>query len=199
MSQLGRQEDESGEMPAIGSSLLLEAMHGVNQAIHELSCQSPEYQGMGTTVVVALFQSDTLLYAHVGDSRLYRLREGCLEQLTTDHTLIQEIVNFGDFATLEEARLAGVPPNVLTRAFGAESEVMVDLAETELQAGDLYLFCSDGLTNMVTDNQIQTILDIEEGDLMKINGQLIELANEMGGLDNISVILARVVKLEDEN
>jgi protein phosphatase len=199
MSQLGRQEDEGGEMPAIGSSLLLEAMYGVNQAIHELSCQSPDYQGMGTTVVVALFQSDTLMYAHVGDSRLYRLREGCLEQLTTDHTLIQEIVNFGDFATLEEARLAGVPPNVLTRAFGAESEVMVDLAETELLAGDLYLFCSDGLTNMVTDNQIQTILDIEEEDLMEINEQLIELANEMGGLDNISVILARVVKLEDEN
>jgi protein phosphatase len=199
MGQLSRQEDESGERPPISSTVLLEAMNGVNQAIHELSRQSPDYEGMGTTVVVALFQNDTLMYAHVGDSRLYRWREGCLDQLTTDHTMIQEIVNFGDFATLDEARLAGVPPNVLTRAFGAEPEVLVDLAETELQAEDLYLFCSDGLTNMVTDNQIQTILDTEEGNLMKINDELVEMANEMGGLDNISVILARVVNLEDEN
>ncbi len=198
VSLLNSEEDEGGDKSLFSSSDLLEAMYGVNQAIHELSWQSPDYEGMGTTVVVGLFQSDTLIYAHVGDSRLYRWREGCLDQLTTDHTMIQEIVNCGDFATLEEARLAGVPPNVLTRAFGAGPEVMTDLAETDLQPGDIYLFCSDGLTNMVTDNQIQTILEREEGDLMKLNDEMIELANEMGGLDNISVILARVVKLEDE-
>ncbi|MCU7842862.1 MAG: protein phosphatase 2C domain-containing protein [Candidatus Thiodiazotropha sp. (ex Monitilora ramsayi)] len=197
VSQLIREEDTADEKP-LGGGDLLDAMHGVNQAIHELSWQSPEYQGMGTTVVVGLFQNDSLTYAHVGDSRLYRWRNGVLEQLTADHTLIQEMVNYGDFATLDEARLAGVPPNVLTRAFGAEPEVAADLAETDLRLGDLYLFCSDGLTCMLSDQQIQNILEKPNGDLMELNDELVEMANSMGGLDNISVILARVNNTNNE-
>lgn len=190
----------AGESQAPGDGLdnedLLEVMRGVNQAILEISQQVPEYRGMGTTLVMGLFRDRLLTYAHVGDSRLYRLREGVMERLTTDHTLIQEIVNAGDFVSFDEAVLAGVPQNVLTRAFGVEPEVAVDLAETELQAGDLYLFCSDGLTGMVTDQAMQSILEAPKRDLTEMVDELIDLACEQGGIDNISVILVRVDESE---
>ena len=196
VSQLVGDEETQGE--PLDAVKLQEAMRGVNQAILELSCQVPEYAGMGTTLVVGLFRPTTLIHAHVGDSRLYRLRDGLLETLTTDHTLIQEMVNVGDFATLEEARLAGVPPNVLTRAFGAEPDVPVDVAETDIREGDLYLFCSDGLTGMVSDPDIQAVLERNHEDLMDANDELIALACRMGGMDNISVILARVMNSNNE-
>lgn len=190
--------DEETDEKRHGAGELLEAMAGVNQAILELSQQVPEYRGMGTTLVVGLFGASSLIYAHVGDSRLYRLRDGVLECLTSDHTLIQEIVNEGDFSSVEEARLAGVPSNVLTRAFGTEPSVPVDIAETDLQAQDLYLFCSDGLTSMVGDLEIQGIVSKQHDDLMEANDELIELACRMGGIDNISVILARVIDSDEE-
>jgi PPM family protein phosphatase len=188
---------DGGDRDPPGCAALLEAMQGVNLAILELSQQVPEYQGMGTTLVVGLFLNSALIHAHVGDSRLYRLRDHALECLTTDHTLIQEMVNMGDFATIDEARLAGVPPNVLTRAFGAEPEVAVDLAECDIAAGDLYLFCSDGLTGMLSDQEIQSILLDDAKDLMRQTDELIELACDRGGVDNISVILARVIDTKE--
>lgn len=189
-------KQEQGEVEPSGSEAILEALRGVNQAILELSQQVPEYRGMGTTVVVGQFRDQTLTYAHVGDSRLYRWREGQLSCLTSDHTLIQEMVDMGDFASLEEAQLAGVPSNVLTRAFGAEPEVMVDLAVSDLAPGDLYLFCSDGLTAMLSDREIHSILEQSDDDLMGQVDELIDLACERGGIDNISVILARVTGTE---
>jgi protein phosphatase len=189
-------EDESDSKPP-GSDALLDAMQGVNQAILELAIEVPEYQGMGTTLVVGLFHNRTLIHAHVGDSRLYRWRKGLLECLTSDHTLIQEMVDMGDFSSLDEARLAGVPQNVLTRAFGAEPEVAVDLATCEVEEGDIYLFCSDGLTGMLTDQVIQTILQGAGEDLMEQTDELIELACSKGGVDNISVILARVKNTDE--
>jgi protein phosphatase len=188
-------EEDSGDKPP-GNEAIIEAMKGVNQAILELSQQIPEYQGMGTTVVVGQFHGQTLTYAHVGDSRLYRWREGELTRLTTDHTLIQEMVDMGDFATMEEARLAGVPPSVLTRAFGAEPEVMADLAVCDVALEDIYLFCSDGLTAMLSEQEIGTILEQPFDDLMEQTDELIELACDRGGIDNISVILARVTDTE---
>lgn len=190
VSQLVPEGDAEAEPP--GSEGLLDAMHGVNQAILELSQQVPEYQGMGTTLVVGLFCGDSLLYAHVGDSRLYRWRDSALECLTTDHTLIQEMVDMGDFATQEEAKLAGVPQNVLTRAYGTEYEVPVDLAQCEIAPRDTYLFCSDGLTAMLSDLEIQDILQQSSDDLMEQVDEFIELACARGGVDNISVILVRV-------
>jgi protein phosphatase len=181
----------------LSSEALLDAMQGVNQAILELSAQVPEYQGMGTTLVVGLFRRGTLTYAHVGDSRLYRWRNGSLECLTTDHTLIQEMVDMGDFASLDEARMAGVPPNVLTRAFGAEPAVAVDLATCVVARGDTYLFCSDGLTGMLTDREIETILQEADEDLMELTDELVESACTRGGVDNISVILARVIDTDE--
>jgi protein phosphatase len=187
-------EDDNQE---VGSEELLEAMQGVNQAILELSLQVPEYQGMGTTLVVGLFHGHSLIYAHVGDSRLYRYRAGVLECLTTDHTLIREMVDMGDFATLEEALMAGVPPNVLTRAFGAAPDVPVDLAESDIAVGDIYLFCSDGLSGMLSDQEIQASLQGCGEDLMEQTDELIESAYSRGGIDNISVILIRVVDTDE--
>lgn len=177
----------------IASQALLDAMQGVNQAILELSQQVPEYQGMGTTLVVGVFHEQRLIHAHVGDSRLYRLRSEVFEQLTTDHTLIQEMVNVGDFASIEQALMAGVPTNVLSRAFGSEQEVDVDLSETPIEAGDYYLFCSDGLTGMVTDDEMQSILENQKLDLMQKADELVDFACRMGGMDNISVILVCVM------
>lgn len=191
VNQLLPEADGEKQPPSCG--LLLEAMQGVNQAILELSREVPEYQGMGTTLLVGLFREHTLIHAHVGDSRLYRLRNQVLECLTSDHTMIQEMVYMGDFATLEEARLAGVSPNVLTRAFGAEPEVAVDMAECDIAEGDIYLFCSDGLTGMLSDQEIQAVLLQDGSDLMQKTDELIELACGRGGVDNISVILACVI------
>jgi protein phosphatase len=172
---------------------LLNAIQDVNQAIQELSLQVPEYQGMGTTLVVGLFTEHSLLYAHVGDSRLYRLRAGAFEQMTTDHTIIQEMVNLGDFASIEQALMAGVPTNVLSRAIGTEEVVDIDLSETEVDIGDLYLFCTDGLTGMVTEDEIQSILENVNLDLMQQTDELVDYACRMGGIDNISVILVRAL------
>jgi protein phosphatase len=194
VSQLVPDED-SEALP--GSEVLLEVMRGVNQAILEISQQVTEYQGMGTTLVVGLFRDDSLTYAHVGDSRLYRYRGDVLECLTSDHTLIREMVDMGDFATYDEALMAGVPPNVLTRAFGADAEVVVDLAECEIAVGDLYLLCSDGLTCMISDQEIQAILERSGDDLMEQTDELVELACSRGGVDNISVILARVIDTDE--
>ncbi|MES9837704.1 MAG: protein phosphatase 2C domain-containing protein [Candidatus Thiodiazotropha sp.] len=177
----------------LGRDDLLNAVQGVNQAIMELSQQVPEYQGMGTTLVVGLFGKQSLLHAHVGDSRLYRLRSGGFEQMTRDHTMIQEMVDLGDFASFEQALMAGVPTNILSRAVGSEDVLDIDLAESEIEIGDLYLFCSDGLTGMVTDDEIQSILENLNLDLMQQADELVDYACRMGGMDNISVILVRVM------
>jgi protein phosphatase len=163
----------------------------VNQAILELADQVPEYQGMGTTLVLGVFDQNSIRYAHVGDSRLYRLRQGLLEQLTIDHTLIQEMVNLGDFANLEDAIMAGVPTNVLSRALGSQMEIVSDIAEADVEPGDVYLFCSDGLTGMVTDDEMQSILENKNLDLEQQAKELVDFACRCGGVDNISVIVVR--------
>ena len=191
---IGSQEsDAESERPAIR-----EAIRAVNQAILELAQQVPDYQGMGTTLVVGWFTESCLSYAHVGDSRLYRLRDGSFKQLTKDHTLIQEMVNLGDFASMEEALMAGVPTNVLSRALGSEPEVEVDLADCRVEQGDIYLFCSDGLTGMVTDDEMQSILENKKLDLNQQVDELVDFACRCGGIDNISVILAQPMVSNDE-
>jgi protein phosphatase len=189
---------ESG-VSATWRDLLLNAIQDVNLAIQELSQQVAEYQGMGTTLVAGLFSEEYLLYAHVGDSRLYRLRDGLFEQMTTDHTIIQEMVNLGDFASIEQALMAGVPANVLSRALGTEDIVEIDLGETAIEADDIYLFCSDGLTGMVTDDEIQSILENCKLDLRKQADELVDYACRMGGIDNISVILLHAKQSESKS
>jgi len=170
------------------------AVSAANQVIWESSSRTPRYAGMGTTVVAGYVSADWLVFAHVGDSRLYRLRGGELVQLTRDHSLIQEVVDQGFFATMEEAHRNGINRNVLTRALGTGKSVKITTGEDTLRAGDLYLFCTDGLTGMVTDEGIRRkLLDAEER-LDRLPGDLIDLACEGGGLDNITVALIRVSK-----
>jgi protein phosphatase len=186
-------EEQTSQTESIDRQQMLAALQGVNLAIIELASQVPEYAGMGTTLVVGMFQPEQLIYAYVGDSRLYRLREGVLDVLTSDHTLIQELVRLGEFLTAAEAVAAGVPQNILSRAFGSEPDVEIDIAETDYAPGDLFLFCSDGLTNMLPETEIQGILTAGNSDLMRRVDTLIESACQNGGMDNISVILVRVI------
>jgi len=159
-----------------------------NQRIHTQAKSDVRHHNMGTTIVAALFRDGTLTCAHVGDSRLYRFRQGELEQLSHDHSLVQELVDEGMLSDEEAAQSSH--KNVITRALGLEATVAVDVLQTPLQAGELYLLCSDGLSDKIADPELAALLG--EGDLDKLAQQLVAEANERGGEDNISVILARI-------
>lgn len=183
-------EEEGGY--TIASRLLGENLTMANKTVFQLSQSQPQYAGMGTTMVTVLFYDNAMSIAYVGDSRLYRLRENDLAQITEDHTMIQDLVKRG-FYTPEQAKTA-VNKNVLTRAVGVGDEVEVDILEEATTVGDIYLFCSDGLTDMVEDEQIEELLVSYQDDLQQACEQLVAAANANGGRDNISVILAKVVK-----
>jgi protein phosphatase len=150
--------------------------------------------GMGTTVVGFLLAGKTAAVAHVGDSRAYRLRGGRLDQLTQDHTWVNEQVVAG-FLSKEQARSHPLK-NVVTRALGGESDVLVDVRELEVRPGDLYLLCSDGLTGMLSDGDIRDRL-ASGRDLHEICRGLVNDSNARGGIDNVTVVLLRIEE-EDE-
>jgi protein phosphatase len=143
---------------------------------------------MGTTIVACLFFDNRISIAHVGDARLYRAREGKFEQMTMDHSLLQELVDRGFYSQEEAARSTN--RNYVTRALGVEAMVQVDIQENEVQPGDIYLLCSDGLPDMVEDEDIHLTMSTFNANLQTVGQQLIQLSNEQGGKDNISVILA---------
>lgn len=182
--------DEEGYTEA--SKMIGSALNTANKTVFQVAKSQPQYSGMGTTVVGVIFYDNAMSIAYVGDSRLYRLRKGNLAQITDDHTMVNELVRRG-FYTLEQARTA-VNKNVLTRAVGVGDEVEIDVLEEATSVGDIYLFCSDGLTDMVEDAQIAEILGDGSGDINELNAALVAAANENGGKDNVSVILAKVVK-----
>lgn len=157
----------------------------VLDAIH----QDGALQGMGTTVVGILVRERTAALAHVGDSRAYRVRHGELRQLTQDHTWVHEQVKAG-YLSEEQARHHPLK-NVVTRALGSDKEVLVDLQELEVEPGDLYLICSDGLTTMLDDTEILRIV-MSGGSLDETCSRLISEANARGGLDNVTVILIAI-------
>lgn len=169
---------------------LAEAIQKANTAIYQSAQVRDDYKGMGSTVVVAVFVGKQLCIGHVGDSRLYRLRDGKLEQLTKDHSVVQELVNRGLF-TPEEARQS-MAKNLVTRALGVDPTIEPETADTTVEPDDLYLLCSDGLTDVVSDEQITDILQREGNDLDVAVKRLVERANEAGGPDNVSAILVRV-------
>jgi protein phosphatase len=169
-----------------------QAIEHANQAIGQAVHDDPELGGMGTTVVLGMFRNAGLGFAWVGDSRLYLLRDHRLIQLTTDHTLVQEMVNQRLFASVEAAMAAGVGENVLIRALGTEEPLLVDIGSVELVAGDVLLFCSDGLNHMVPNSSIEQVLNTREADLETKVDQLVQLACSAGGRDNITVVLVRV-------
>jgi len=164
-----------------------EAIVYANDEIIRMANERLECAGMGTTIVVTLFHGDRVIIANVGDSRMYRLRDKALSQLTTDHSLVQEMLDNG-YISEEEAQLSA-SRNLITRALGIADQVDVDVAQDTVQNGDTYLLCSDGLTDLVTDQEILQLLLLSNDDLKTGCTQLIALANEKGGKDNISVIL----------
>jgi protein phosphatase len=170
--------------------LLQQQIAAANKGIYEAAQQRPECAGMGTTVVAAVFHGNRVSIAHIGDSRCYRLRGGRFEQLTRDHSLLQEQIDTGQI-TPDQARYS-LNKNLVTRALGIEAIVPADISEFRVEADDIYLLCSDGLTDMVDTDVVHGIVDEQRDALEAAAAQLVELANQNGGRDNISVILARV-------
>jgi protein phosphatase len=161
-----------------------------NTSIFEAARSQPQYAGMGTTLVVALFFDNRVCVAHVGDSRLYRLRGDSFEQITRDHSLLQEQIDSG-MITREAAKLSQ-NKNLVTRALGIDAEVDTEVHVYETRPGDTYLLCSDGLSDMVGDDDMKLTLTSLQANLQLAAEQLVQQANDNGGRDNISVILVRV-------
>jgi serine/threonine protein phosphatase PrpC len=157
-----------------------------NSAIYSAACSNMDFAGMGTTLVVCVFQDTRLVLGHIGDSRCYRWRNGTLAQLTRDHSLLQEQLDAGLITPAQ----AAVSPNrnLVTRALGVEDAVMLEMNEHRVEPGDIYLMCSDGLSDMLSDAAIASIFS-DEFPLDTLAANLIESANMSGGRDNISVLL----------
>jgi serine/threonine protein phosphatase PrpC len=180
-----------GDMPAQWSEKtrrLSSAVHLANQSIYDSAMKHPEQHGMGATVTAAWIHESTLSIAHVGDSRAYLLRGGILQQLTSDHSLVAEQVRRG-ILTPAEAEKSEMQ-SVLLRALGAHPEIEVDAEEHMLLGRDVLLLCSDGLTRMVTEPEIAGTLQAEL-DPAKAAERLVELANDQGGADNVTVLVVR--------
>lgn len=163
----------------------------VNSEIYKAAQTDPQCQGMGTTLVVVLFHNNIATIAHVGDSRLYRIRQNVFSQVTKDHSLIQELIDRGIY-TREEV-LKNTPKNLVTRAVGIQPEVIVDVADETVYPGDIYMLCSDGLNDMVDDEEIHLTLSKYSANLGQAANELVRLANQKGGKDNISVVLIRIL------
>jgi serine/threonine protein phosphatase PrpC len=168
---------------------LQNAVSQANFKIYDSAQKNPEQRGMGATLTAAWVNGSKLSVAHVGDSRAYLLRNGALQQLTSDHSLVAEQVRRG-ILTPQQAEESEMQ-SVLLRALGAHPEVQVDVDETELFPRDVLLLCSDGLTRMVTEPEIAGTLQAETNPVSAAQ-KLVDLANERGGLDNVTVIVARV-------
>jgi protein phosphatase len=181
-----------------GEAAIAELVQAANDRVYRRALEDPAVAGMGTTVTVALFDGDagTIAIGHVGDSRAYRIREGRLDQLTADHSLVAELVRSGRL-TPEQA--AEHPHrSVITRALGTEASVDVDTFTMEAAPGDLYLLCSDGLTTMVGDAEILAIAAAADDDPETVTRDLVLAANRAGGEDNVTVVVFEIVEGEPD-
>jgi len=167
------------------------SMENANSWIHHLGKKKKDYQGMGTTLCTLLFHESSLIYGHVGDSRIYRFRSGMLDQLTSDHSLRNEMISKGKF---HEKDAKNFPyKNVLTRAIGTHSDVEAEIHIAPVNPHDVYLMCTDGLTDHVDDQEISRILQ------KNLNPEtatltLIEQAKKRGGNDNITIVMVKIDK-----
>jgi serine/threonine protein phosphatase PrpC len=158
-----------------------------NRSIFNAANSNPQYSGMGTTLVVGVFQDGRLMLGHIGDSRCYRLRGQEFERITKDHSLLQEQMDAGLITPAQAA--TSTNKNLVTRALGVEDAVLLEVNEHRVEPGDLYLMCSDGLSDMLDDDAISKLMLVPESLEQKV-GKLIDAANANGGRDNISVLLA---------
>jgi PPM family protein phosphatase len=176
----------------IAAKLVREQVLKANSSIYQAAQSQAQYAGMGTTLVVCLFYDNRMLAAHLGDSRLYLLREGKFSQVTRDHSLLQEQIDSG-IITPEQAKKAQ-HKNLVTKALGIDPTVEPEIHEYPTKTGDIYLLCSDGLCDMVEDEDIGMTLQTLGGNLKLAAQQLVQMANDNGGRDNVSVILVRVLR-----
>jgi protein phosphatase len=183
------------ELAGEGKGSLADHVRRANRAVWDRSVEDQQLSGMGTTLTAARVDGTSATIAHVGDSRAYLLREGLLRQLTTDHTLVERMIRSGEITEAE----ADVHPhkNVLTRALGTDENVEVDEDAVALIDGDRLLLCSDGLTGMVTEDQIQAILETTENPQQAAD-RLVKAANRAGGIDNISVVVIDAIGEDEE-
>jgi PPM family protein phosphatase len=167
-------------------------IENANSWVHHLGKKKQAFQGMGTTLCTLLFHERSLIYGHVGDSRIYRFRKGILEQLTEDHSLKNQMIAKGK---IEKSLSEGYPyNNVLTRAIGTQNDVDVEIHIAPVTPDDIYLMCTDGLTDQVSDREIEKTIN-ESPDLKAASASLIKMANGKGGQDNVTVVM---VKAEEE-
>lgn len=167
-----------------------QAVTEANLAIHRAACADEQCAGMGTTLALALFLEDRAVLAHAGDSRIYRLRNGHLQLLTRDDSMLSDQIALG----LIDASEAGDSHNrhLVTRALGAAKRIAVNLCEEPLKVGDVFLLCSDGLSDLVEATDLELVVDSLKTNLPLAAAHLVDLANDLGGYDNISVVLVRV-------
>lgn len=186
---------EQGEVPTAAPGIVV-LIEEANRRIWERSIQDPDTAGMGTTVTAALVAPDEgkVVIGHVGDSRAYLYRDETLEQLTTDHSLVVELVESG-ILTPEEAE-RHPQRSAITRAVGTEPTVEVDAFSVDARPGDLYLVCSDGLTDMLTADELEDVIANSDADPAKTAKALVAAANERGGEDNITVVLFEMVEAD---
>ena len=171
--------------------VLRDAVARANKIIFQTAQSQTHCEGMGTTLVAAMFYDNKISIAHVGDSRAYRLRDERFEQLTMDHSLLQELVDRGFYS--EEEAQRSTNRNYVTRALGVEPTVEVEVQEYDVLPDDIYLLCSDGQPDMVEDEDIHLTISTFNASLDVVGEQLVQLANEHGGRDNVSVQLAHVL------
>ena len=176
---------ETDSIPDLLKEIILRA----NQKVYEFSQLEESTRGMGTTLIVAVFKNRKLYIGHVGDSRVYLIREGSINKLTWDHSFIEELVKNGSI-TRDEAQ-NHPKKNLITRAVGYELDLQVDTYEVDVKEEDVVVLCTDGLTNMLIDEQMLDIINNAE-DLQKACDTLVETANNNGGEDNITVILGKI-------
>ena len=188
-------EERSDIDPSTGlmrqTIVLRDAIARANKVIYQTAQSQTQCEGMGTTLVASMFFDNKISIAHVGDSRAYRLREEKFEQLTMDHSLLQELVDRGFYS--EEEAQRSTNRNYVTRALGVEPSVEVEVQEYEVLPGDIYLLCSDGLPDMVEDEDIHLTIRTFNASLDVVGQQLVQLSNDHGGRDNVSIMLAQVL------
>jgi len=185
------QDHAAGHDAATIERHILNEVGAANFAIFHAAQSTPRYAGMGTTLVLAWLYDNRMSVAHVGDSRLYRLRGDDFDLLTHDHSLIQEQLDSGQISP--EAARHAEGRNLVTRALGVAPTVEVDIQEFDVQPGDVILLCSDGLNDMVDDEEIALTLRTLSGNLQLAADHLVHMANDNGGRDNVSVILIKVL------
>ena len=187
---------QSGEVDGNGKERVTALIQAANRSVYERSSRDAEVAGMGTTMTVALVEDGTVTLGHVGDSRAYVLRDGELEQLTDDHSLVAELVRGGKLSA-EEAE-HHPQRSVITRALGTDPDVDVDTFTVEAEDGDVFVLCSDGLTDMVGDDEIGEVLAGSRENLKAAAEELVRRANKAGGQDNITVVAFEMTDEPDE-